>query len=48
MAKKKEKIFWVRLKPYEPGKANYKFKPAVIKGLVYATSEATATKAAIA
>jgi hypothetical protein len=47
MAKKKEKVFWVRLKPFEPGKANYKFKPAVIKGLVYATDAAKATKKAI-
>ncbi len=47
MKRKKEKVFWVRLKPFEPGKPNHKFKPSVIKGLVYATDATKATKKAL-
>lgn len=31
-------MYFVRLKAYEPGNTNVKFKPAVVKGLVVASS----------
>lgn len=44
---KRNKIFFVRLKPYEPNCPNHKFKPSVIKGLVYANDDKAARKRAI-
>jgi hypothetical protein len=34
----KDNMYFVRLKAYEPGSPNVKFKPSVIKGLVVARS----------
>jgi len=35
-------MYFVRLKAYEPGSPNVKFKPSVVKGLVVATNPKTA------
>lgn len=32
----KDNMYFVRLKAYEPGNANVKFKPSVVRGLVVA------------
>ncbi|UOE48013.1 hypothetical protein MTO98_26740 [Mucilaginibacter sp. SMC90] len=34
----KENMYFVRLKAFEPGQPNIKFKPAVVKGLVVAAN----------
>lgn len=36
MPNKKRSVFWVKLKPYESSAATIRFKPAFLKGLVYA------------